>query len=158
MAIIVILLMTAEARAAGTEWKWTIYIVCPRDGVTAVLKNQFALIYVNGGSGETYESEYKCMDNVSKFSLTGATPATHYGIATPAKGVMREDFEAFLDALSGASYVGVAATKLTNWDEGEVVRSTMQGVSVGQFMTWDQLVAYMQTTWGLKQIPPVTGP
>lgn len=137
-----------------TEWKWGLGIWLAKTSVTPEAKAAFRQIYVDHGSGETAANEDLMWNSVRKYSATGIAPATWYGTYTPAKTTMRDAFLAWLSTY-GATYVGVAAVDLPNYEENEVLQTNLAGVNVGDIITFDEAEAIFCSVNGLIRIPEV---
>jgi len=153
LIIIWLVLLPSLVWADDTVWPWDLYLIVPKPTVTVAKMNAFASIYHNNGSGESAANEYLAFNSVVKFSLTGVTPVTHYGMICPVRQGMVGPMNTWTNSLSGASYVAVAAVPLTNHVDHEVIGSTVAGITAGQIIYWDGLVQYLHDTWGLQVIP-----
>lgn len=137
-----------------TDWKWRIFLFVREADNTPENRQALASIYVNNGGMETLVNELKMFDNVVRFSVSGGLPAQAFGVNTPAKTAMRDDFKTLMDSLTNARYMVVANTELPNYADGEYILTNFSIDPVGQIVTWTDTLTHINDEFGLNVIPP----
>lgn len=136
-------------------WKYRLFLFVRAVDATAANKNALAAIYTNNGSGETPANELKMFGSVTRFSPTGAEPATYYGLNLTAQQAMKDQFISLVSGLTNPGWVVLANTTLPQHIDGEVIAisANLPQAAVGQVVTWEQAKAYLANL-GLHEIPP----
>ena len=135
-----------------TDWKWRLMLFIRAIDKTTANRQAFAEIYVNNGSLETLEDELKMFISTVHLSITGEEPTKAFGISTPAKTAMKDEFKILLDGLTNARYAIVANTKLPNWEDGELVLTNFDVVPNGQNVSWQDALQFIQNEFGFQVI------
>ena len=135
-----------------TDWKWGLMLFIRAVDNTSSNRQAFAEIYVNNGSLETLEDELKMFISTVRLSSTGREPAKVFGISTPAKTIMKDEFKSLLDGFTNARYVIVANTKLPNWEDGELVLTNFDVTPNGQNVSWQDALQFIQNEFGFRVI------
>ena len=135
-----------------TDWKWRLMLFIRAVNDTSSNRQAFAEIYVNNGSLETLEDELKIFISMVRLSSTGKEPAKAFGISTPAKTTMKDEFKILLDGLTNARYAVIANTKLQNYQDGELVLTNFDVEPNGQIVTWENALQFIQNEFGFQVI------
>jgi hypothetical protein len=135
-----------------TFWKWKLYLFIRELDATQETITKFARIYAENGSGETLENEKKLIENVHRFSKTGALPATVYGTCLPVMDSMGEEFQAWIAANTFAHYALVANSKINGRADNELILTNFDVTPSGQIVTWDTVKNYLSSQFDLLEI------
>lgn len=135
-----------------TYWKWNLYIFVKASDVTEQMKTDLANIMANNNSGQSYEDEFAMFDSISKFSTSGNLPAQVYGINVPVKNRMRDTFLSYFQSYPDLRYVVFANSKLTNYEDRELVATNFDITPSGQIVTWILAKQYLNNEYGLIEI------
>ena len=132
-----------------TQWKWRIYLFVRPVDATIANKNALANIYVDNGSGQTFEDEMRMFLTLTKLSTNGELPVQAYGISTVAKTAMRDGFKTLLDNLTNARYAVVASVPVSGYAENELVMTNFDVTPSGQIVSWNAALNYIENEFGL---------
>lgn len=142
-----------------TDWKFRLFLFVRAVDATNANKQALAAIYTDNGSGEALADELKMFDSVVRLSTTGTEPAQVLGINLTAKPGMKDEFVALLNGLTDPTWAVLANTTFDGYGDSEViaVSPTLNPNFVGLVVSWRQALDYLESQYGLIEIPAEGG-